>query len=217
MLGIGSPRLPELAYRMLLEERRRSELEIEVAVLRHRLAAATEEAGRGQRGLRALSVELENLRAFAGLTPIQGPGVLVELSDNPRPLRPGDDPNEGLLHYSDLVRIVTDLWGAGAEAVAINGERLMGTSAITCVGTTVLVNQRRLTPPFRLTAIGDARHLAAALVARGGTLDMLKAFGFPVRVVQVTNVKVPPFRGALEANASRSRPSRQAPAPLRIP
>jgi uncharacterized protein YlxW (UPF0749 family) len=197
LLNVPSPQLSELAYRMQGEERRRVELEVDVVQIRRQIEAMTEAAGRNQRGLRALSMELREARLLAGFAPMEGPGVLIELADNPRALRSTEDPNDVLLHYTDLIRVVADLWAAGAEAIAINDERLIGTSAVECVGTTVLVNQRRLTPPFRITAIGDPGRLVDAAGRGGGGLDMLRMFGFPVRVVRLQNAQIPAFRGAI--------------------
>ncbi len=196
-LRVTSPQIAELAYRMQHAERIRADLEAEVAFLRRRIEIFTEEAGRRQRGLAALSAELQTLRALAGFTPVEGPGIVVELADNPRPLHPEENPNDVVLHYTDLVRVVGDLLGSGAEAIAINDERLVGTSGIECVGTTVLLNQRRLSPPFRIAAIGDAAALVRGVSRRGSSLDMLKAFGFPVRVTRLATVRVPAYRGAL--------------------
>ncbi len=132
-----------------------------------------------------------------------GSSVIVELSDNPRALRLGENPNEVLLHYTDLVRVVGNLWASGAEAVAINGERLVGTSGIECVGTTVLVNQRRLTPPFRITVIGDPERVIREVGGRGASLDMLRSFGFLVRITRLSEVKIPAYRGAIVPAAAR--------------
>ncbi len=196
LLAVPSPQLAELAYRMQLEERRRADLEADVRQLRRQIEDMTETAGRNQRGLRTMSLELREARILAGFTSVEGPGVLIELSDNPRVLQPTENPNDVLLHYTDLVRVVGDLWAAGAEAVAVDDERLIGTSAIECVGTTILVNQRRLTPPFRITAIGEPSLLAGAVGGRGAGLDMLRTFGFPVRIMRQQNVQIPAYRGA---------------------
>ncbi|MBI3911325.1 MAG: DUF881 domain-containing protein [Armatimonadetes bacterium] len=202
-LGVSSPQLEELAYRMQREEQLRSELEAEAAALRRRLEALMEEMARKQRGFYALNMQLRALRLLAGLTPVEGPGVAIELSDNPRPLQPGENPNEVLLHYTDLARVVADLWAAGAEAVAINEERLVGTSGIECVGTTILVNQRRLVPPFLITAIGDLDRLMSEAGIRGGSLDMLKSFGFPVRITRLQSLRIPAYRGAMASAGAR--------------
>jgi uncharacterized protein YlxW (UPF0749 family) len=90
------------------------------------------------------------------------------MSDNPRPLRAGENPNDVLLHYTDLARIVGDLWAAGTEALTINDERFTATSGIECVGTTVLVNRRRIVPPFRIAAIGDPEVLVRSMARPGG-------------------------------------------------
>lgn len=203
LLGIPTPQLAELAYRMQREERRRTELEAEVVRLRQHIADMTEAAAKDQRALQALNAEVRRYRTLVGFTPVEGPGIVIELSDNPRPLRPGQNPNDLLLHYTDLVRVVGDLWAAGAEAIAINDERLAGTSSIECVGTTILVNQRRLAPPFRISAIGDPERLAGEAGGPGAGLDMLRAFGFPVAIARAQSVELPPYRGATASAVPR--------------
>jgi len=203
LLGIPSPQLAELAYRMQREEHRRAELEAEIVLLRQRLAAAIEAAGKNQRGLRAVSEEVRAYRLLAGFTPVVGPGIVIELRDNERRLQPGENPNEVLLHYTDLARVVGDLWAAGAEAIAINDERLAGTSGIECVGTTILVNRHRLAPPLRIAAIGDPERLPNGASGPGTGLSMLKAFGFPVRITRVRDLELPPYRGVMASAVAR--------------
>lgn len=202
LLGIPSPQLAELAYRMQREEHRRAALEAEIVLLRQRLAAI-EAAGQNQRGLRAVSEEVRAYRLLAGFTPVVGPGIVIELRDNERRLQPGENPNEVLLHYTDLARVVGDLWAAGAEAIAINDERLAGTSGIECVGTTILVNRHRLAPPFRVAAIGDPERLPNGAAGPGTGLSMLKAFGFPVRITRVRDLDLPPYRGVMASAVAR--------------
>jgi uncharacterized protein YlxW (UPF0749 family) len=197
LLGISSPRLAELAYRMQQEEQQRVALETEIVRLRERIAEMTVAAGDTQRALETLSTQIRTHQALAGFTALEGPGILIEMSDNPRPLRAGENPNDVLLHSADLARIVADLWAAGAEALTINDERFTATSGIECVGTTVLVNQRRIVPPFRIAAIGDPDVLVRGIARPGGNLDMLKAFGFPIRIERREQMVLPPYRGVI--------------------
>lgn len=203
LLGIPSPRLAELAYRMQWEEQQRAALETEVTRLRQRIAEITESAGENQRALRVLSAQIHTYQALAGLTTVEGPGIVIEISDNPRSLRPGENPNDVLIHYTDLARVVGDLWAAGAEAITINDERFAGTSSIECVGTTILVNQRRLAPPFRVAAIGDPDGLVRSVGGPGSSLDMLKAFGFPIKIGGKQRITLPPYRGVIASTIPR--------------
>jgi uncharacterized protein YlxW (UPF0749 family) len=194
-LRIPPTQLEQLAVTLRDQERRRATLEGEIADLRGRLQDYERAAAERRTAAARLNRTLQELRARAGLTPLEGPGVVVELNDNPRPPRPGEDPNKAILHYSDLYAVVAELWAAGAEAVAVNGERIVSSTGINCVGTTILCNAKRLAPPYVITAIGDPDALVAALGRRGGTLELLAAFNFPVRVVRQARTTVPGYRG----------------------
>jgi uncharacterized protein YlxW (UPF0749 family) len=197
-LQVTSGRLGEVAYRYRLEERRQDALQERVQALRRELAAREQRAARGREALASLAADLADARMLAGLTPLRGPGIIVTIADSNRPLRPGEDPNLVLIHYSDVHAVVNALWAAGAEAVAVNDERLTGQSGISCVGTTILCNTRRLAPPYRIAAIGDPQALRAAAEARGGILDELRTFDFPVAVAVDDDVRVPAYTGGFE-------------------
>ena len=142
MLGMPSTQLQEFGYRLTRSESARRALEQEVEMLRERVASMRRLSVEGQAGLVALNTKVEWLSVLSGLTALQGPGVVIEIRDSTRPLGRGEDPNNVLVHYTDLQSVVNELWAAGAEAVAVNGERFTVASSIRCVGTTVLVNGR---------------------------------------------------------------------------
>lgn len=198
-LGVPSTQLRELGYRLWRLEAARRALEQEVESLRTGVASARRASVEAQTGLLALNAELEVLAMQVGVTALQGPGVMVEIRDSARPLVAGEDPNDALIHYTDLQALTNELWAAGAEALAINGERFTVGSSIQCVGTTVLVNRRRIAPPFRIAAIGDPVALEAYLDRSSGQVAYLRAFGFPATVRRDDSVQVPPYRGPVPA------------------
>jgi uncharacterized protein YlxW (UPF0749 family) len=137
-------------------------LEAEQRDLRAQIAAAEEEVQRFQAESTSSSVTLEALnqrlaaaRLGVGLTAVRGPGVIVEIADSKRVVPPGENPSSFIVLVDDLRDIVTALWASGAEAMAINGERLVATTSIYGVGASVLVNTAFLSPPFRIEAIGS--------------------------------------------------------------
>lgn len=197
-LRIPSQRLEELTFLLQEQARQREELESHIAALRERLSRTEEVATRDRGALQALQRRLEALRLAAGVEPLRGPGVVVELRDSPKPLAEGEDPNLVLVHYTDVQAVVATLWGAGAEAVAVNGERVVSTTGLTCVGTTILCNARRLAPPYVIVALGNPRALAAALEAEDSPLTALRAFGLPVRVATGQDLRVPAYRGGFQ-------------------
>ena len=202
-LQVSSGRLGEVAYRYQDSERQDAALRERLAVLRREIGDEEQQAAAGREATQALGAELARMRALAGLTPVHGPGVVVIITDSKRSLRPGEDPNLVLIHYSDVHSVVATLLAAGAEAVAVNGERVVGTTGISCVGTTILCNARRMAPPYRIAAIGDPAALRAAATARGGALDELRAFGFPVSVVVQTDIRLPAYAGTFEHRFAR--------------
>lgn len=194
-LRIPSTQLEELGFVLREQERRRSSLEAQIADLRARLADYEKVAAEGRTAAVRANRLLQEMRTLAGLTPLEGPGVVVILTDSTRPSRPGEDPNKTILHYTDIAAVVSELWAAGAEAVALNGERVVSTTGITCVGTTILANTKRMAPPYSIVAIGDPVGLQEHLRRSGGVLELLSAFDFPVRLTSSPRVEVPPYRG----------------------
>ena len=132
--------------------------------------------------------ELEQLRSFAGLTAVSGPGVTVTVNDSSS--TNGGDRNAYLVHAEDLLSVVNELNGAGAEAVSINGQRIVGRSAITCAGSIVMVNGVRVAAPFTILAVGDAEVLQAALKFPGGVVDNLAPWGIEITIRKETAVEV---------------------------
>jgi uncharacterized protein YlxW (UPF0749 family) len=138
------------------------DLEVEQRELRDQIAAAEEEVRQFQEqtttssvALEALNRELATARLEVGLSAVHGPGVIVEIADSKRVVPPGENPANFVVLVDDLRDIVAALWASGAEAIAINDERLVATSSIYGVGASVLVNTAFLSPPFRIQAIGS--------------------------------------------------------------
>src|SRR3712207_1896226 len=105
----------------------------------------------------------------AGLVALIGPGVEITLDGAPRGpdgSRPtGARPDDVVIHQSDVQAVVNAVWASGADAVAIMDQRLIATSAVRCVGNVLLLQGRTYSPPFVVTAIGDADAVRAQLAA----------------------------------------------------
>jgi uncharacterized protein YlxW (UPF0749 family) len=92
--------------------------------------------------------ELGRATLAAGLVRMRGPGMKVTLDDSPLDEAPTGDINDLVIHSQDVQAAVNAVWRAGAEAVAINGQRLVSTSAVLCVGNTLLLNGTVHSPPL---------------------------------------------------------------------
>lgn len=104
--------------------------------------------------------ELQQLQAVAGTVAVTGPGIVVSLDDAPAE-ESVDDPDLARVLDIDVQQVVNGLWQAGAEAVAVNGQRVTPLSAIRSVDFVIQVNYRPLAPPYEISAVGDDRTMAS--------------------------------------------------------
>jgi uncharacterized protein YlxW (UPF0749 family) len=109
------------------------------------------------------------LAAEAGMDPVHGPGLVVTLEDAQRDANgrfPRDaSPDDLVVHQQDIQAVLNAVWSAGAEAVQMQDQRIIATSVPRCVGNTLLLNGQTYSPPYRITAIGNADAMQAALAA----------------------------------------------------
>ena len=141
--------------------------------------------------------EVKSLQMAAGVTPLRGPGVEIALTDVERPLKSYEDPNLFIVHYDQLELLVNELWAAGAEAVAINGVRLVAQTGFSCAGTTILVGTKKLAPPYTIRAIGDPGTLKAALMIPGGFIEsQILPFELGIWIKVQDSLYLPPYKGS---------------------
>ncbi|MGH7462519.1 MAG: DUF881 domain-containing protein [Longimicrobiales bacterium] len=207
-LHILPAQVEELAYRLRQQERVQAAMESQVRELRSQVTAYEGAIAAQQASLKPLHDRLQRLKELAGFTPVSGPGVVVELDDSSRPLLRGEDPNEVILHNYDIVQVVNELFAAGAEAVAVNGQRIIATTPIKSVATTLMINAKRTNPPMRIEAIGDSDRLAAHVLRREGYLKELEVYTFPVRVTKARRLVLPAYTGPLQYQFARPVPGR---------
>jgi uncharacterized protein YlxW (UPF0749 family) len=109
------------------------------------------------------------LAGDAGLDAVHGPGLIVTLNDAQRDANgrfPRDaSPDDLVVHQQDIQAVLNAMWTAGAEAIEMQDQRIIATSSPRCVGNTLLLNGRTYSPPYKITAIGDAEVMQAALAA----------------------------------------------------
>jgi uncharacterized protein YlxW (UPF0749 family) len=138
--------------------------------LRARVAELTEEvaaltASVDDAGVRRLRGEARTLEDDAGLVDVTGPGVTVVLSDSPDEVAESSqqDPNRLVVHQQDIQAVVNALWKGGASAVTIQGQRVVSTTGIKCIGNSVQIQGVPYPQPYTVSGIGDPTALAAAL------------------------------------------------------
>ncbi len=168
---------------------------------------AVEGQGAGSADLvRQLNAELEEARIAAGLIPLTGTGIVLRLEDSQAPVPPGASQADYLVGSHDIRTVVEELWLAGAEAIAVNGERVTSTTAIIDVGSTLLVNSAYLAPPYQVTALGPA-DLYDRLSRATGFVDFVRArgerFGIRLSFAEPETVDIPAFAGTVTLRYSR--------------
>ena len=180
-------------------------LDATAARLRAEVERATENATVGNSRLRELGEENDELGFPLGLAPVRGPGLSVTLDDAPR-LGPGEErqgdpaPDDLVVHEQDVLAVINALWTGGADAVSVMGERIIGTSAVRCVGNTLLLHGNVYSPPFVVAAIGDPVRLNRALDdSRGVQLfrSYVAAYGLGFVVEESGELAMPAYDGAL--------------------
>jgi len=142
--------------------------------------------------------EILRLKMAAGLTPLEGPGIRITLSDSEKKLKEYEDPVFYIVHYDQLELLVNELWAAGAEAIAVNNYRLGSTTGFSCAGTTILVDTRRLAPPYIIEAIGDPANLKNALLMPGGFVEQqILSFNLKFIIETVDRLRIPAYKGSI--------------------
>jgi uncharacterized protein YlxW (UPF0749 family) len=160
-----------------------------------------ESQGQGNAALaRQLSDQLQEARIAAGLVPLRGPGLVLQLEDSTVPLPAGANQADYLVGGRDILTVVEELWLAGAEAVAVNGERVTEPTAILDIGGSVLVNSAYLAPPYQVAAIGPP-DLFDKLKASQGFADFVQArsvtFGLRISFAESPTVDIPAYAGSV--------------------
>lgn len=170
-------------------------LEIEVGTLRARATALERAVADNSKGSSTLNEQLQEMKAFAGLTELEGPGVKVILKDN---AQAGLMPQDGdLIHDIDVLRVTNELYNAGAEAISVNGQRLVGITDIRCAGTIINVNGVKVASPFVISAIGDPEMIYSGFTMNGGVMaEIASASPSMIQATKEKMLRIPPFLGS---------------------
>ena len=150
--------------------------------------------------------DIKNNKMNLGQVSLEGPGIIISMYDNPEERSFDFDLNNDIIHDIDILNIINDLKVAGAEAISVNGQRVISTSEIKCAGPTIRINGRTSATPFIIKAIGDPKSLVASVNAPGTNGDILKNVynkGFDITVEDL--ITIPGYKGIL--NFKYAKPS----------
>lgn len=161
--------------------------EAELEKLRKQISSSDESSSK-------ISEQLEQNNSILGYTDLTGSGVVITAED-------GDySTSKGLaslyiVHDGDLIALVNALKNAGAEAISINGQRIVNSTAITCVGNTIMINGEKVGSPFIINAIGNPEKLYGQITMPDSYYDKMKNDGVSVKIEKVNSIDVPKYTG----------------------
>lgn len=186
-------RLNELV--MLLKETkiRNHDLEKQLSVVKSQINSIEE-----GHSISISNPQLKKIYAAAGLTSIVGDGIVINIKEsgdtNARTRVVADD---SFIHSEDILKIINELKSSGASAIAINQQRIVTTSEVVTAGNAVIVNQSKLIPPYKISAVGPVDTMISAIKMRGGIAEYLDFFGIELNIVPKKNIKIPAFSKSL--------------------
>lgn len=137
----------------------------------------------------SIDEEIADLKLIAGLEDVEGSGIRLVVADNASDEIIGKNINDDIIHDADIQILLNDLKRAGAEAISINGQRVVSKSEVKCGGPVIKINKRSSANPFIINAIGESKSLLAAIEGRGTYGDMLKNV-YKIRVEAEVKEKV---------------------------
>lgn len=179
-----------------------------VQQLRADVDARTAAQARGSAGAEQLQRQSQTLALTAGVRPATGPGLVVSLDDAPRTgaVPPGVKPDDLVVHQQDVQAVVNALWLGGAEAMMLMDQRVIATSAVRCVGNTLILKDRVYSPPFVITAVGDPSRLRGALDESEQVRiyrEYVDILGLGWKVRSDDRLQLPAFSGSLDLQYAR--------------
>lgn len=153
-----------------------------------------------------LTADLRYNKTRSGYTSVEGPGIQITMYDNPNEEIMGFDINDDVIHDVDVLNILNDLKVSGAEAISINGQRVLSSSEIKCAGPVLRINDVRIGTPFVIRAIGDPKVLMASVNAPGTYGDTLKSVYFiGFEPIIEDKLFIPAYKGRFSFNYAKDK------------
>lgn len=193
--ALPSRRLEDLTALVRRQQETDRTLRDEIASLQAQLDSYRTAEAKGESLTLEMRRELADLRLDLGLTPVHGAGLVVVLATGPTRLT--------VPQAEDVSGVVNELWAAGAEAVAVNGIRVLATTGFSGPPGAVRVGGVRTVSPYSIVAIGDPAGMEDALSVRGGIVDGLRGVGLTVVLARAPDVRLPAYAGRLRFHVAR--------------
>ena len=168
------------------------------------LTQIREQATQNNTTANAKQEQIKKNNMLLGTVEVKGAGLEITLADNNAAGKGLIDPSGVLVHYNDLLQVVNALNNAGAEAISINGQRVITTTAITCEGNVIKVNGEKVSSPFVIKAIGSQGLLLGSMTMAGGYLDEIDDWVI-VNVKTVDDIIIEKYNGIISYKYVKSK------------
>lgn len=181
-------------------------LSLENDQLRNEITTLQQEIEKSQKAAEDIALSktellvLQNEKARAGLTKLNGPGIIITYDDS----KFGELGEASIVHAADLRDTINLLWGSGAEGITINNQRIVLNTAIDCIVNTILINGTKIGNPFRIEAIGDETVMFAKLSDRTNLVSLYDRKinqGLVFNIEKNNDITVPVYNGSFELQA----------------
>lgn len=194
----STARAEELQLQLSAEREKNEALYLQIIDYKDQIDEFGRQAEESGGYAKILSQQLEKATILSGQTAVHGQGVSVTMSDSNIPNAGNVNENYFIIHDEDVLKVINELRSAGAEALSINGERILSISEIRCSGSVVSVNNNRYAAPFVIKAIGNAAELENALKMRSGVVDVLSQWGINIDIKTETDITIDAYKGNIE-------------------
>lgn len=146
-----------------------------------------------------LEGELQQLNEALGKTDVEGEGIVIQLIDKAGTQLSEDVMVEKIV-AEDLLLVINELFASGAEAISINGHRVITTTSVFDINEDILkVNGERIVSPYVINAIGNPDYLKSAVSGKGGQVDALQELGHEISVVTDKKIKIEKYNGEINS------------------
>lgn len=197
----------ELKTSILKAKEKYDNLYEELESLEQKLETERTNSTKNNSELEELENSIKEANKVSGNSEVTGPGVIVKLDDNKKTSYSNylGDPNDLIVHYNDIIRVVNELKNAGVDAISVNDQRVVGTTSIECDGTVIKINEVKIGAPFEIKAIGFPEKLLGALNRYGGYIMYLKNDGIEATVTKSEEITIPKYTGVIKFDYAENR------------
>lgn len=196
-------KVEDMAFNLTKLQRERDDAMQQLKDRERQLTKYEQSSSKSSELVKIMKEDMDHAKILAGIVDVKGKGITVTVDDS-KSNNPDIQPMEAVAHDFSLLYLVNDLRASGAEAISINGERLVSTSEIKCAGTLIDINNVRIAPPFVVKVIGDPDMLDAGIRMKNGVYDYLvRTCNLDVSIKKSNEILIPKYKGVYTFNFAK--------------